>query len=131
MALSSPVASQSKKGVIFRMISFADRVSIPTNVLIRFLDQESVLLNLNTERYFGLDSVGTRMWQLVTSAPTIESAYCELIEEFDVDPETLRSNLSDLLNHLIENGLIAMQPAHVGTTSGVLGPPGPPKRNFF
>ena len=105
--------------LILRLISFADRAAIPANVLIRFLDQESVLLNLNTERYFGLDSVGTRMWQLVTSAPTIESAYCQLIEEFDADPETLRSDLSDLLNHLVENGLIAMQPADVGTTSAV------------
>ena len=101
------------------MISFDDRVSVPSNVLVRVLDQESVLLNLNTERYFGLDSVGTRMWQLVTYAPTIEAAYCQLIEEFDVDPETLRSNLSDLLNHLVENGLIAMQHADVGTTSAV------------
>jgi Coenzyme PQQ synthesis protein D (PqqD) len=102
-----------------RVISFSDRVTIPANVLIRFLDQESVLLNLNTERYFGLDSVGTRMWQLVTSAPTIDAACCQLIDEFDVDPETLRSNLSDLLNHLVENGLIAMQSADVGTTSTV------------
>jgi hypothetical protein len=101
------------------MISFADRATIPANVLIRFLDEESVLLNLNTERYFGLDPVGTRMWQLVTSAPTIEAAYCQLIDEFDVDPETLRSNLHDLLHHLVENGLIAMQPADVGTTSAV------------
>ena len=99
------------------MISFADRATIPANVLIRFLDQESVLLNLNTEKYFGLDSVGTHMWQLVTSASSVEAAYNQLIEEFDVEPETLRSNLSDLLNHLVENGLIAMQPADVGTTS--------------
>jgi len=102
------------------MISFADRATIPANVLIRFLDQESVLLNLNTEKYFGLDSVGTRMWQLVTAAPSVEAAYNQLIEEFDVEPETLRSNLSDLLGHLVENGLIATQPADVGTTSAVL-----------
>ena len=108
-----------KKGVISRMISFADRASVPSNVLIRFLDQESVLLNLNTERYFGLDSVGTRMWQLVTSGPTIEAAYFQLIEEYDVDPDTLRSNLAELLEHLVENGLIATQPANVGTPSPV------------
>jgi hypothetical protein len=101
------------------MNSFADRATVPANVLIRFLDQESVLLNLNTERYFGLDSVGTRMWQLLTSAPSIDAAYMQLIEEFDVDPEMLRSDLSDLLNHLAENGLIATQPADVGTTSSV------------
>jgi hypothetical protein len=101
------------------MISFADRATISANVLIRYLDEESVLLNLNTERYFGLDPVGTRMWQLVTSAPTIEAAYCQLIDEFDVDPETLRSNLHDLLHHLVENGLIATKPANVGTASSV------------
>jgi hypothetical protein len=101
------------------MISFADRATISANVLIRFLDQESVLLNLNTEKYFGLDSVGTRMWQVVTAAPSVEAAYNQLIEEFDVEPETLRSNLSDLLDHLVENGLIATQPADVGTTSAV------------
>jgi Coenzyme PQQ synthesis protein D (PqqD) len=101
------------------MISFADRAIVPSNVLIRFLDQESVLLNLNSERYFGLDSVGTRMWQLVTSAPTIEAAYFQLIEEYDVDPDTLRSNLVELLEHLVENGLIDTQPANVGTPSPV------------
>ena len=101
------------------MISFAARAIVPSNVLIRFLDQESVLLNLNTERYFGLDSVGTRMWQLVISGPTIEAAYFQLIEEYDVDPDTLRSNLAELLEHLVENGLIATQPANVGTPSPV------------
>jgi hypothetical protein len=101
------------------MISFTDRVIIPPNVLIRFLDQESVLLNLNTERYFGLDAVGTRMWQLVTSAPTIDGACIQLLEEYDVDSATLRSNLLELLVHLAENGLIATQPADVGTPSPV------------
>ena len=101
------------------MISFSDRATIPANVLIRVLDQESVLLNLKTERYFGLDPVGTRMWQLVTSAPTIAAAYCQLLEEFDVQPELLRANLSDLLSHLVENGLIETQSSDVGTPSAV------------
>ena len=101
------------------MISFAERVTVPSNVLIRFLDQESVLLNLSTERYFGLDSVGTRMWQLVTSSPSVEDAYVQLMEEFEVNPQVLRSNLSDLLDHLAENGLITAHPADVGTASTV------------
>jgi hypothetical protein len=118
LAASLVVLGDRKKGVS-RMISFADRAIVPSNVLIRFLDQESVLLNLNTERYFGLDSVGTRMWQLVTSGPTIEAAYFQLIEEYDVDPDTLRTNLAELLEHLVENGLITTQPANVGTPSPV------------
>ena len=45
------------------MVTLADRVVVPQHVLVRFMDRESVLLNLETERYFGLDETGTRMWK--------------------------------------------------------------------
>jgi len=101
------------------MISFSERAVVPSHVLIRFLEQESVLLNLETERYFGLDAVGTRMWQVVTAAATVEAALAQLVEEYDTSPETLRTDLTHLLQHLVENGLIATQPADVGTASPV------------
>lgn len=101
------------------MISFSARAVVPSNVLVRFLDQESVLLNLDTERYFGLDAVGTRMWQVVTVASTVDAALAQLVEEYDASPETLRTDLTKLLEHLIENGLITLQPADVGTTSPI------------
>jgi hypothetical protein len=101
------------------MIVFSERATVPSNVLIRFLDQESVLLNLDTERYFGLDSVGTRMWQLVTAAHTVEEALAQLVDEYDAPEERLRADLASLLEHLMENGLIIMQPADVGTASPV------------
>ncbi len=88
------------------MVTFSDRAAAPAHVLVRFLDQESVLLNLETERYFGLDQIGTRMWQLVTASPNIDAAYHELLEEYDVPPETLRENLKELLGHLVEHGLL-------------------------
>ncbi len=99
------------------MVSLDDRVSVPSHVLVRFLDKESVLLNIETERYFGLDETGTRMWQLVTAAPKIEVAYGQLLEEYDVDPELLRANLTDLVSRLVENGLLQVNSSNVGTSS--------------
>jgi len=101
------------------MVSFADRVESSPNVLVRFLDKESVLLNLETERYFGLDETGTRMWQLVTTAPSIDAAYQELQNEFDVESELLRLHLTELLGRLVDNGLLQIHPADVGTASAV------------
>jgi coenzyme PQQ synthesis protein D (PqqD) len=101
------------------MVSFADRAEVLPHVLVRFLDKESVLLNLETERYFGLDETGTRMWQLVTSAPNIDTAYQELQNEFDVESELLRLHLTELLGLLVKNGLLQIQPADVGTASAV------------
>lgn len=100
-------------------ISFSLRVSVPQNVLVRFLDRESVFLNLQTERYFGLDETGTRMWQLVTASPTIETAYQELLAEFDVEPESLRVDLTELLRRLVDNGLLDITPSDVGTPQAI------------
>jgi len=101
------------------LLTFDDRLLQPAHVLVRFLDEESVLLNINTERYFGLDETGTRMWQLVTAAPKIEVAYRQLLDEYDVTPELLRENLTDLLNRLVENGLLLVADAHVESPSPI------------
>lgn len=99
--------------------SFLERVTIAPNVLVRFLEGESVLLNVETERYFGLDETGTRMWQLLTASPNIEAAYEKLADEFEVQPETLRRHLVELIERLTENGLVELLPADVGTASAV------------
>jgi len=82
-------------------------------VLVRFLEKESVFLNLETEHYYGLDETGTRMWQVVTAAPNIEDAYAQLLSEFDVEAELLRQNLSELLGQLIDIGLLRVHFADV------------------
>ena len=101
------------------MVSLMDRVVVPSHVLVRFLDKESVLLNIETERYFGLDETGTRMWQLVTAAPKIEVAYQQLLDEYEVEADLLRANLTDLLNRLVENGLLEVAPSDVGTAPAI------------
>ena len=89
-------------------ISFENRARIPEDVLLSELDGESVLLNLKTETYFGLDEVGTRMWAAVTSAESIQAAYDTLTEEYDVEPERLREDLSAILDKLVEHGLLEL-----------------------
>jgi hypothetical protein len=74
---------------------------------------------LETEKYFGLDTTGTRMWELVTNSPTIEAAYGTLAHEFDVEPETLRRHLAELLGELVENGLLHVRPSDVDSVPAV------------
>ncbi len=101
------------------MLAFGDRATVPPHVLVRFLELESVLLNLETEQYFGLDKTGTRMWQLVTAAQSIDAAYRELLVEFDAEPELLRSDLTELLGRLLDHGLLQVLPANVGTAPAI------------
>ena len=87
-------------------ISFADRVTVPDDVLISHLQEESVILNLDSEKYFGLDDVGTRFLSVLTSSESIEAAYERLRNEYDVDPQILRNDLLSLVNNLIDQGLL-------------------------
>ncbi len=96
-----------------------NRAIVPPHVLIRHLDGESVLLNLESERYFGLDGTGTRMLELLTTSPNVNAAYEKLLEEFEVEPVLLRTHLSELLSNLVQNGLLNVEPADVGTTPSV------------
>ncbi|HKG47779.1 MAG TPA: PqqD family protein [Pyrinomonadaceae bacterium] len=87
-------------------ISFSDRVTVPDDVLISRLQEESVILNLDSERYFGLDDVGTRFLSVLTSSESIEVAYERLRSEYDVDPQVLRNDLLALVENLVDQGLL-------------------------
>ncbi|HEV8370943.1 MAG TPA: PqqD family protein [Pyrinomonadaceae bacterium] len=92
-------------------ISFSDRVRVPQVVLISGLQEESVFLNLDSERYYGLDDVGTRMFSVLTSSDSIESAFEKLVAEYDVDHDVLRQDLISLVDKLLEQGLVEVSQA--------------------
>ena len=87
-------------------ISFSDRVKVPDDALISRLQEESVILNLDSERYYGLDDVGTRILSVLSTSESIEAAYETLAREYDVDPQILRQDLLELVQSLVDQGLI-------------------------
>jgi hypothetical protein len=91
-------------------ISLASRVRIPDGVLSRLLQNELVLLNLDTGVYCGLDPVGTRIWQLIQAQPSrpLQMIVDTLVEEYDVDEERCIRDLLSLVARLEENKLIAI-----------------------
>lgn len=87
-------------------VSFSSRVLVPSGTLINSTGGESVLLNVNSETYFGLDEVGTRMWAALTTLQSVQAAYEALLDEYDVDAEVLRRDLLELIDQCLEQGLI-------------------------
>jgi hypothetical protein len=78
-------------------------------VLLQQVGEESVLLDLKTERYFGLDSVGTRMWETLAKADNVEAAYQELLSCYEVDAGRLRQDMETLVGKLVESGLLEIK----------------------
>ena len=87
-------------------ISFSDRVRVPDDVLISNLQEESVILNLDSERYYGLDDVGTRFLSVLNTSDSIEAAYEVLRDEYEVDAHSLRQDLLELVEDLVKQGIL-------------------------
>jgi hypothetical protein len=89
-------------------ISFGARVSVRPNVLVSEVGGELVMLNLDSEGYFGLDSMGARLWAALTTSESIQRAYDNLLEEYDVTEEQLRRDLEELIGRLVGQGLVEL-----------------------
>ena len=70
---------------------------------------ETVLLDLQSENYFGLDEVGTRIWQLIKETDDLQAIFETLLAEYDVSEERLRQDLDTLLGEISGLGLIRLE----------------------
>jgi hypothetical protein len=85
---------------------FDMKVMLSDDVLFQEIDDETVLLDLKSESYFGLDTTATRIWQLLQEDLSPEDIYQRLMTEFEVEPERLKTDLTEHLKRLEEAGLI-------------------------
>lgn len=89
-------------------ISFAMRVRVPESVQRQELEGESIILNLETDLYLGLNKSGTQILNELSRFDSIEEAYQALLEKFEIEPEKLRAELSEFLETLLEQQLIEL-----------------------
>ena len=82
------------------------RITPRQDVLSRVLDGEAVLLDLESGTYFGLNDVGTRVWQLIVAGSSVGEIKSALIDEFDVSADRLSRDLDELLLGLEKRGLV-------------------------
>lgn len=85
------------------------KIVMSSHVLSKRVGDEMVLLELKSENYYGLDSVGRRIWEIMQERQDVRSVVDVLINEYDVDEKTLCADLEELIQDLINSGLIALK----------------------
>ena len=84
------------------------QIEIAPDVLFQEVSGETVLLDLESERSFGLDEVGTRIWALIGEGARVGTVVDTLLQEYEVERERLESDVEELLSKLSEAGLIRL-----------------------
>jgi len=82
------------------------RLVIDESVIHTVLDGEALLLNVETGLYFGLDTVGARMWELLALGTTEEEIVERLLAEYEAPPEQIRDDVREFLQLLTSRGLV-------------------------
>lgn len=76
------------------------------NIVARTLAGEAVLLNLNTEEYFSLNEVGSRIWELTDGQRTVAGLVDVIVAEYDIGRADAEADVLDLLDELAGEGLV-------------------------
>jgi ornithine carbamoyltransferase len=84
-------------------ITFAD------TVFAQKVDGEMVLLDMNSENYFGLDEVGTAIWQAMQEKETLKEVLGVLLEQYEVESEVLEKDLLSFVDQLVQSGLVEVK----------------------
>jgi hypothetical protein len=72
---------------------------------------EQVILDLSSGMYYGLNPVGTRIWQLIQEPKTVKEVEETLLSEYEVETQQCQEDLMAILQQLNEQGLIEVKNA--------------------
>ena len=85
-------------------------ITVNPDVISQEVSGETVILDLNSENYFGLDEVGTRIWQLIGEKGDLQGIYDTLLQEYEVTEDRLMVDLEALVTQIADLGLVSLQP---------------------
>ncbi len=91
-------------------MKLTQQVKFADSVFAQEVDGEMVLLDMNSENYFGLDEVGSSIWQAIEAEEGMLERVLEvLLEEYDVEESVLKHDLLVFVDKLAESGLVEVR----------------------
>jgi len=83
------------------------KLSIPPQVMSRLVGDETVLLDLASGLYFGLDGVGKVIWKSVSAGESLGDAVSTIVARFEVEQDQAAADVLTFAGTLVEKGLLA------------------------
>jgi hypothetical protein len=86
----------------------ASRVVVAPEHVACLMGAETVILNVAVGRYFGLGTIGTRIWQLLQEPTTVEGLRRAITAEYAVDAERCEADLLAFVGQLVDARLVRL-----------------------
>jgi len=89
-------------------MNFTEKITIPSTVFAQVVDDEMVIMDTQSENYFGLDAIGTQMWQILVENSALENLKIKILEMYDVEESVLKCDIEIFISELLKNKLITI-----------------------
>jgi hypothetical protein len=89
-----------------KVISMDSTIVGDTNIVFNEMDGETIMMSIENGEYYGINSIGSRIWKLLET-PKAASEICDaLLPDFDVTREQCAKDVLLFLNRMAEKGVI-------------------------
>lgn len=88
------------------MISLETKVTIPDTLFLQSVDDDTILLDINTQEYFSLNKVGTTIWDIMSKVNNLKEVKKEILKMYEVDEKQVESDILSFVEALDEKKLI-------------------------
>lgn len=80
--------------------------TVPIDVISRHIDQEAILVNLDTDQIFSLNSTGAHFWELLAAGNSLEEARTVMLDHYEVAPDQLDQEIGGMVRQLLDEGFL-------------------------
>ena len=87
-------------------LTLESKVVRSTAVMTSPVDDELVMMALESSQYFGLNRVGRRIWELLETPTTVAAVCVQLVKEFAVEPQQCADEVLAFLTALVQDGTV-------------------------
>lgn len=84
-----------------RLVRNGDIVAAP-------VDGELVMISVERGSYYGLDEVGSRVWELLAEPRLLSEIVSVLVEEYDVEPAVCEQEVAALVRRFVEERMVSV-----------------------
>lgn len=93
------------------MINSDTKIMRNSDIISSEMDEETVMMNIEQGEYYGVNPVGSRIWELLETPWTFGSLCAQLRKEFDVSEEECKRDVGEFVNVMREKNLVLLDEA--------------------
>ena len=87
-------------------MNIKSKITLSKNVFAQEIDEETIILDSETQEYFSINEIGKVIWSLIEEKKNLEEIKAEMLDMYEVPEEQLEKDVLNFLQALEQKGLI-------------------------